>query len=519
MSDSVDLEIRTLQALYRSERDPDGLAFAPLADAFLRKGDLREALDLLSDGRARHPDFSTGHVIAARLYHAQGMDAEAELAARRVLELDADNIVALSLLGSVLDERGDEEAAAVHAALAWVDPESDEALGVAGSVEALPDVGAFALDDPVEGPVHPASDTDAPADGKAHDYADVDQEAPTEELRAIGQHDDGDDSFEDALGLAEAKPSEERKARVHEDELSAALDMLGLDEPAVSFDEPAEFEALRQKDESPTMDPSGLDVDPPTLEGAMDLGALAPDPEPVVEEMMDLSALAPDPEPEPVVEEMMDLAALAPDPEPEPVVEEMMDLGALAPDPRPEPVVEEVMDLAALAPDPKPVEEDTLDLGALAPDPDVLAAAAMEPADPSEEDPHMDSSEPVFTRTLAELYVSQGFTDKALDVYRHLNSVEPDAKDLSARIAELEGGPVGTADSEAASGAGAPAATEEEVETLARDLAEVGADDHEVDTPFAWSEDATSDVSSIRKDGSTIGGYFDQLLGWGGSDT
>lgn len=131
----------------------------------------------------------------------------------------------------------------------------------------------------------------------------------------------------------------------------------------------------------------------------------------------------------------------------------------------------------------------------------------------------MDSNEPVYTRTLAELYVSQGFTDKALDVYRHLSSVEPDAKDLSARIAELEGGPVGTADRVTPSEMGAPEATEEEVETLARDLAEVGADDHEVDTPFAWSEDAAADVSSTREDGSTIGEYFDQLLGWGERET
>jgi len=420
VSDSVDQEIGVLQSLYRSEHDPDGLAFAPLADAFLRKGDLRDALELLSDGRVKHPDFSTGHVIAARLYYQQGMAAEAEFAARRVLELDAENIVALSLLGSVLDERGDEEAVAVRAALVEVDPESDEARSVSD----------------------PKSDVvDAAADVTSHEYGDVDHDGPTEELLAIGQDDDRGNSFEDALGLAEADPSGETESEVQEDELSAALDMRGLAELAASVDEP-------------------------------------------------------------VVEDVMDLGALAPDPEPESVIEDVMDLGALAPDPEPEPVIEKVMDL-----------------GALAPDSDVLAAAAMEPADPSEEDPHMHSSEPVYTRTLAELYVSQGFTDKALDVYRLLSAVEPDAEDLSPRIAELEGGPIGTVDPVIPSEGGAPKATEEEVETLARDLAEVGSDDHEVDTPFAWSEDAAADVSSAEKEGSTIGGYFDQLLSWGERET
>ena len=107
MSELLDQEIRTLQSLYWSERDPDGLAFAPLADAYLQKGDVKEALDLLTDGMSRQPEYATGHVIAARLYLAQGMHSEAEYAARRVLKLDAENIGALFALASVLAERGD----------------------------------------------------------------------------------------------------------------------------------------------------------------------------------------------------------------------------------------------------------------------------------------------------------------------------------------------------------------------------------------------------------------------------
>ena len=73
MSESLEVEIRTLQSIFWSERDPDGLAFAPLADAFRRKGDVREALDLLVDGTARHPGYATGHVVTTRLYLEQGM--------------------------------------------------------------------------------------------------------------------------------------------------------------------------------------------------------------------------------------------------------------------------------------------------------------------------------------------------------------------------------------------------------------------------------------------------------------
>ena len=39
-------------------------------------------------------------MVATRLYSEQGMHAEAEFAARRVLDLDAENVVALSTIAS-----------------------------------------------------------------------------------------------------------------------------------------------------------------------------------------------------------------------------------------------------------------------------------------------------------------------------------------------------------------------------------------------------------------------------------
>ena len=581
MSDSVDHEIRALQSIYWSARDPDGLAFAPLADALRRKGDIREALDLLSDGTSRHPDFSTGHVVTAQLYSDWGMSAEAELAARHALDLDPENIVALSILGSILVERGDAEAGVVHAALVDADPDSDQARALSEQDEtevhaeasqpvavdeevahseldeltrteellgepvlSLDELGPSLADEVVDAPGLDASDVS---------LDDVDQDAPTVERLAIHPDASADESFEDALGLTSdpfvgLEPGPESEA------LEASLDMLNPDESEPAAEaaeeamglgalapdaepEPVVEEAMDLGALAPDPEPEAVtedvmdlgalapDPEPEPVADVMDLGALAPDPEPeaVTEDVMDLGALAPGPEPEAVTEDVMDLGALAPDPEPEPVAEDVMDLGALAPDPEPEAVTEDVMDLGALAPDPEPVAEDVMDLGALAPDPNALAAAALEPADPTEEDPHVDSSEPVSTRTLAELYVSQGFTDKAIDVYRQLQAAEPEAEDLERRIAELEGR--APAEAEATRDETAPAgdvsehadvkrAPDEEVETLARDLAEAGTDDHEVDTPFAWSEGAVDEKPAAVADGTTIGAYFDQLLGW-----
>ena len=46
--------------------------------------------------------------------------------------------------------------------------------------------------------------------------------------------------------------------------------------------------------------------------------------------------------------------------------------------------------------------------------------------------------DPLMTGTLAELYVSQGFTDKAMGIYRDILAIEPGNSSIAARLAELE---------------------------------------------------------------------------------
>ena len=127
MTQSLEGEIRTLRSLFWSDRDPDGLGFAPLADAYRRAGDAKQALELLGDGMDRHPDFTPGHVVAARLYVEQGLFTEAEIAARRVLDLDPENVDALRSLVRALEEEGETvDTAKVREQLAILDPEPQE---------------------------------------------------------------------------------------------------------------------------------------------------------------------------------------------------------------------------------------------------------------------------------------------------------------------------------------------------------------------------------------------------------
>jgi tetratricopeptide (TPR) repeat protein len=141
----LEVEIRTLHAILGSDRDPDARAFAPLADAYRRAGQPRKAFGLLTDGLARLPDFATGHVVAARLYAEQGLLEEGEFAARRALELDPDNVIAMTALVRVLESAGKvDEAAETRATLATLEPEVLEEEGVGDPPEPVVDIAALA---------------------------------------------------------------------------------------------------------------------------------------------------------------------------------------------------------------------------------------------------------------------------------------------------------------------------------------------------------------------------------------
>ncbi|MGD2069006.1 MAG: tetratricopeptide repeat protein [Gemmatimonadota bacterium] len=111
MVDTLEREIATLRALIGSDRDPEGRAFAPLADALRRMGRHEEALEILAEGLERHPSFASGHVVAGRVHRDRGETDDAVAAFRRVLDLDGDNVMALHGLGRMLVARGHSQEA------------------------------------------------------------------------------------------------------------------------------------------------------------------------------------------------------------------------------------------------------------------------------------------------------------------------------------------------------------------------------------------------------------------------
>ena len=97
-------EIEKLERRYAE--NPDGRFFAPLADAYRKSGNVVRALELVRAGLAKHPDYLSAHIVLGRCLLDKGDDAEAEATFRSVLDLDAENIIALKSLAEITERTG-----------------------------------------------------------------------------------------------------------------------------------------------------------------------------------------------------------------------------------------------------------------------------------------------------------------------------------------------------------------------------------------------------------------------------
>ncbi|MEJ2206401.1 MAG: hypothetical protein P8170_20100, partial [Gemmatimonadota bacterium] len=186
MTLAVEKEIGHLRSLFWSARDPEGRAFAPLADAYRRAGDYKKALELLNEGLDRLPAFAPGHVVAARLYLERGLLEEAELASRQALDLDDENTVALEALAGSLQALGRlREATAVRERLELLEGTGDaRATGSARGESPLlaSEAGVPGSTTSVEGDVVDVADL---APDEVEPVVDLDALAPDEAAAAL----------------------------------------------------------------------------------------------------------------------------------------------------------------------------------------------------------------------------------------------------------------------------------------------------------------------------------------------
>jgi tetratricopeptide (TPR) repeat protein len=117
---------------------PESTIFAPLADACRKAGMVEEALLVCARGVKGHPRYASGYVVQGKCHFDAKRPDDAEASFRRVLEIDAHNLVALKYLGIIRAERGDAaEARGFFTHILELDPEDRdvhrrlEALGEA----------------------------------------------------------------------------------------------------------------------------------------------------------------------------------------------------------------------------------------------------------------------------------------------------------------------------------------------------------------------------------------------------
>ncbi|HEX5131614.1 MAG TPA: tetratricopeptide repeat protein [Candidatus Krumholzibacteria bacterium] len=125
---------------------PQSTVFAPLADACRKGGMLEEAIEICEKGIAAHPRYPSGYVVYGKCLYDAEQPESAEAAFRKVLEVDANNLVALKFIGIILSERGDMGAArACFEHILALDPDDRD---IRRRLDEVGDIAHVAADEP-----------------------------------------------------------------------------------------------------------------------------------------------------------------------------------------------------------------------------------------------------------------------------------------------------------------------------------------------------------------------------------
>ncbi|MBI4720992.1 MAG: tetratricopeptide repeat protein [Chitinivibrionia bacterium] len=126
-----------LEKLFKKyEEAPKSHIFAPLADACRKAGRLEEAVAVCQRGLELHPEYASGYVVLGKCLYDQRLMERAGDSFRRVLQMDAENLVALKYLGMILAEQGAMDEARKHFnRILALDPDNKEIAEKLGDLE------------------------------------------------------------------------------------------------------------------------------------------------------------------------------------------------------------------------------------------------------------------------------------------------------------------------------------------------------------------------------------------------
>jgi len=409
----------------RLEKEPGSRLFAQLAEELRKDGDLEEAISVSREGLKKQPAYPSARMTLGRALFDTGDMAAAREELQTVLNGAPDNILASRLLAECLEALGDFDAAlGRYRATLALSPGDKHILARVRDLEGKRQAVA-----------HPAA---AVAGTTA-----MRPEAPIP-LVTVDEPMELETSQERPAPRPEAAPIPLVETSA-EFELESAYDAPGT-----------QWRTGPPPAAAPTSGAPVVDAPPVVPDSTIGERTLVDEPAPTI----DIKRAAPPPvrEPAPTV-------AAPAAPEAEPSFEYAFDTPAEAPAPPAHAPPTPTPRAAAMPPLPEPVAVAAAAVTALE-TPEPVAAPelftpepAMAPVPPSPRPPVVPSVPPpapaareppapapvpsaiegeLASPTLAELYLNQGFPEKAIEVYRRLLDLEPANARARARLAELQ---------------------------------------------------------------------------------
>lgn len=416
-------EIAKLESRWRE--NPNGLTFAPLAEAYRKQKDPQRALEILAPGLEKHPDYIPANIVLGRCHWDLNDLPAAERAFTHVLDLDGENVIALKALADITERlvRYDESERWLETLLA-VDRSNDEARaqlarlnelqqqrteGSAVVHEALTAAAQVQAEPPLASPIEPP----------APEPVEEPIPAPAALERAPEPPEPGEVSSVEYIGWV-ARPDDLPNT-------TAPLRVEDLENTPASYASEADLPPAPPSETRAEPEPSPA-FDRPFVPSAF------PDPDSFGFEqsediVLNVSSHSEYQTPSAVDDLLAQVTGtpsgmdnlrrdLAP---PEPITSALPDLKTPVDDPFARPPAEPAPEPAAMAPERVAVPE-----------------AVAEPVGELDDVPPVGEPELVVTETMAEVFLRQGHLMEAITVYRELVRRTPGGEQLAGRLSELE---------------------------------------------------------------------------------
>ena len=400
-------EIAKLESRWRE--NPNGLTFAPLAEAYRKQKDPQRALDILAPGLERHPDYIPANIVLGRCHWDLNDLPAAERAFTHVLGLDGENVIALKALADISERlvRYDEAERWLETLLA-VDRSNDEARaqvarihdlqrqraeGTAGVPDPPPESASF--EEPMPAPEALERTPEPPEPGEISSVEYIGWVARPDDLASAGV----------PLRVEDLETTPDPYASAAEEPPPAPPEPPVEPEPVATFDRPF-------------VPPAFPDPDSFGLEQSEDI-------------VLNVSGHSEYQTPNAVDDLLAQVTGtpagiddlrrdLAP---PEPITSALPGFAAPVDDP-----------FAPLPGEPPPGEPPPGEQTPGEPPP----AQSPEPVGELDDAPPVGEPELVVTETMAEVFLRQGHLMEAITVYRELVRRSPGGEQLAGRLAELE---------------------------------------------------------------------------------